>query len=44
MAPEEKERCIRIVAEWLNINLSNYPEEERKFWVEDLVNYLDIEL
>ena len=44
MTPEEKERCISIVAQWLDFNMSNYPYEERKFWIEDLTNYLDIEL
>ena len=41
MKQEDKERCIKVAAEWLLLNL---PEEDREFWVKDFVDYLDIEL
>lgn len=42
MTQEEKERVIKIAAEYLVLNLPD--ETDKRFWVEDFVNYLDIEL
>ena len=44
MTQEEKERVIKIASEWLSLNLTMLPVDEQKFWVEDFVNYLDINL
>ena len=44
MTQEEKENTIRIAADWLSLNLTMLPVDEQKFWVEDFVNYLDINL
>ena len=41
MTQSEKERCIKIAAEWLVLNL---PENDKEFWIDDFVNYLDINL
>lgn len=41
MTQSEKERCIKIVVDYLYLNL---PEEEQTFWVDDFTNYLDITL
>lgn len=42
MTQKEKERVIKIAAMWLELNLSD--ETDKRFWIEDFVNYLDIEL
>jgi hypothetical protein len=42
MTPGEKEHTIKIAAEWLELNLPN--ETDKRFWIEDFVNYLDIQL
>ena len=42
MTQEEKEHVIKIAAEWLVLNLPD--ETDKKFWIEDFVNYLDIQL
>ena len=42
MTQEYKERAIKIVAEWLELNLPD--ETDKRFWIEDFVNYLDIQL
>ena len=42
MTQEDKERTIKIAVEWLELNLPN--ETDKKFWIEDFVNYLDIKL
>ena len=42
MTQEDKERAIKIAADWLELNLPN--ETDKKFWIEDFVNYLDIHL
>lgn len=44
MTQEEKERAIKIAAEWLSLNLTNLSIEEQKFWIDDFANYLDINL
>ncbi len=44
MTQEEKERAIKIAAEWLSLNLTNLSIEEQKFWIDDFVSYLDINL
>lgn len=43
MTQEEKNNVIKKAAEWLYLNLE-MPEEEKRFWVEDFCNYLDITL
>lgn len=42
MTQEDKERTIKIAAEWLELNLPD--ETDKRFWIEDFVNYLDIQL
>ena len=42
MSQEEKERVIKIAAEWLKLNLPD--ETDKNFWIEDFANYLDIQL
>lgn len=42
MTQEDKERAIKIAAEWLELNLPD--EADKRFWIEDFVNYLDIQL
>ena len=42
MSQEEKERVIKIAVGWLELNLPD--ETDKKFWIEDFVNYLDIQL
>ena len=44
MIQEEKERVIKIAYEWLSFNLTDLPIKEQKFWIDDFVNYLDINL
>jgi len=42
MTQEDKERAIKVAAEWLELNLPD--ETDKRFWIEDFVNYLDIQL
>ena len=42
MTQKDKEHAIKIAAEWLKLNLPD--ETDKRFWVEDFVNYLDIQL
>ena len=42
MTKEEKERVIKIAAEWLNLNLTEFSQEEREFWIRDFIEYMDI--
>ena len=42
MTQEDKERAIKVATEYLVLNLPD--EIDKRFWVEDFVNYLDIEL
>jgi hypothetical protein len=41
MTQAEKENVIKKGAEWLYHNLE-MSEEEKRFWVEDFCNYMDI--
>jgi len=42
MTQKDKERAIKIATEWLELNLPD--EADKRFWIEDFVNYLDIQL
>ena len=42
MTQKEKELVIILAAEWLELNLPD--ETDKRFWIEDFVNYLDIQL
>jgi len=42
MTQEDKEQVIKIAAEWLELNLPD--KTDKRFWIEDFVNYLDIQL
>jgi len=41
MTHAEKEKCIKLAAYWLT---SNLPEDDKEFWIDDFLNYLDIHL
>lgn len=35
--------AVQKAITWLEINLGNFPDSEKKFWVEDFVGYLNFD-